>query len=95
MPKCTIKALTGWDCPGCGSQRALHALLHGRWADAWSANPYFLIAVPAALVLGLIELRRAAWPRLYAAVYRPWLFYAILAATLAWWVLRNILIHNS
>ena len=91
MPKCAFRALTGWDCPGCGAQRALHALLRGDVAQAWRANPYFLIAVPAAAALGLIEARREAWPRLYAAVYRPALFYAILALTVGWCVARNLL----
>ena len=35
LPKCLLKTVTGYDCPGCGAQRALHALLHGRIADAW------------------------------------------------------------
>ena len=25
VPKCPTKCLTGWDCPGCGFQQALHA----------------------------------------------------------------------
>ena len=29
FPRCTFLTLTGYQCPGCGSQRALHALLHG------------------------------------------------------------------
>lgn len=91
MPKCAFKAITGWDCPGCGSQRAAHALLHGQYAQAWRANPYFILAVPAAAVLGLIELRHEAWPRLYAAIYRPALFYAIIIITIAWTIARNLL----
>lgn len=31
-PKCMFRVLTGYDCPGCGSQRALHALLHADMA---------------------------------------------------------------
>src|SRR5690606_2629375 len=29
LPSCPFYTLTHWYCPGCGSQRALHALLHG------------------------------------------------------------------
>ncbi|MDE7397749.1 MAG: DUF2752 domain-containing protein, partial [Muribaculum sp.] len=27
FPKCLFRQLTGLECPGCGSQRAIHALL--------------------------------------------------------------------
>ena len=37
--KCPFKFATGFDCPGCGSQRALHALLHGEFIQAFSYNP--------------------------------------------------------
>ena len=29
FPRCVFLSLTGYKCPGCGSQRAIHALLHG------------------------------------------------------------------
>ena len=38
-PRCVFKASTGLDCPGCGLTRASHAVLHGRFADAWRLNP--------------------------------------------------------
>ena len=28
FPKCPFLLLTGLKCPGCGSQRAIHSLLH-------------------------------------------------------------------
>ena len=39
FPRCMFLTLTGWQCPGCGSQRALHALLHGDIASAWALSP--------------------------------------------------------
>lgn len=36
VTKCTFKLITGYDCPGCGAQRAIHALLHGRLSEALS-----------------------------------------------------------
>src|SRR5580693_9291812 len=29
FPPCPFRYLTGWYCPGCGSLRAIHQLLHG------------------------------------------------------------------
>lgn len=46
FPKCPFKALTGLDCPGCGSQRAVHALLHGHVDEAFRQNALIPIAIP-------------------------------------------------
>ena len=29
FPKCLLKLITGLDCPSCGMQRSLHALING------------------------------------------------------------------
>ena len=34
FPKCPFMMLTGLKCPGCGSQRVIHALLNGDVAAA-------------------------------------------------------------
>ena len=41
--------LTGWDCPGCGIQRAIHALFHGHFIEAISYNYYLAYSLPYAL----------------------------------------------
>ncbi len=82
--------LTGWDCPGCGAQRAVYALFHGQWSEAWGYNPFFLIITPIAFVLGIIELYREHWPRLYKALYRPPTFILIATAIIAWTIVRNL-----
>lgn len=89
-PKCMFRLLTGYDCPGCGSQRALHALLHGRIGEAWGLNPYIFFAVPAGLAFIAVEAVRKSYPRLHRAVINPLSITAVLVATLAWWVLRNL-----
>jgi len=43
FPKCIFKTLTGYDCPGCGTQRALHAFLHGEFLKAIKYNLFFVI----------------------------------------------------
>ena len=83
---CPFRTLTGLLCPGCGSQRALHDLLHGDLAEAFSHNALMISALPlAGLQFGL-----ARWP-----VTAPWLtprrvavFWAVMAA--GWGILRNI-----
>ena len=46
FPPCPVHYLTGWYCPGCGSLRAMHALLHGNFLQAWAMNPLTVILLP-------------------------------------------------
>jgi hypothetical protein len=50
MPPCMWRVMTGWLCPGCGSARALHALLHADIAAAFSFNPLVVAFAPIAAV---------------------------------------------
>jgi len=45
-PKCPFHYLTGLNCPGCGSLRALHALTHGRVVEALGCNPFLVVCLP-------------------------------------------------
>ncbi|MGK0189091.1 MAG: hypothetical protein ACI9R3_004908 [Verrucomicrobiales bacterium] len=42
LPPCSFKALTDYHCPGCGGTRSVHALLHGRFTQAFHFNPLFI-----------------------------------------------------
>src|ERR1051325_8664645 len=54
FPVCIFRLLTGFTCPGCGSTRAMHQLLHGHVLAAFMLNSLFLIAVPF-LVFALLR----------------------------------------
>src|SRR5687768_3288825 len=49
FPACPFLSLTGFLCPGCGSQRALHQLLHGNFLAALQLNALLVISVPLLL----------------------------------------------
>jgi hypothetical protein len=57
-PPCLFKTVLGAQCPGCGSLRAAHQLLHGNFAAAWALNRPLLIALPLAAAISLFTLLR-------------------------------------
>ncbi len=92
MPQCAFHSLTGWECPGCGAMRAIHALVHGHPLTALTYNYFLIIALPfLALVAytGLSHSKRALrWSRW---VYSPTTIAALLVLAVVWTVARNLL----
>jgi hypothetical protein len=87
FPPCPLHAATGLHCPGCGSTRALHQLLHGRVATAFGYNPLLVASLPFILY----ALARRAWPaRSPPRPLSPWLVWAVLVVVLTFGVLRNL-----
>ena len=56
---CPLYALTGAYCAGCGGLRAMHDLLVGDLAGAWSMNPLWVLVVPVLAALWARWLVRA------------------------------------
>lgn len=90
FPQCVFLSLTGYKCPGCGGQRAVHALLNGDVAGAFRYNALLMIAVPWIALCLFVESRRTRNPRLYARLNPERLMLILLALMILWWVLRNI-----
>lgn len=57
LPPCPSLWLTGLFCPGCGTTRALHALLHGDLPGALAMNPLMVVSLPPVAVLLAHELQ--------------------------------------
>lgn len=90
VPRCFFKFATGYDCPGCGSQRAIHALLHGHFADTWHYNALLIAALPFMIFFLTVTIGRNRWPRLYTLFTSNTAIYISLAVILGWTLLRNI-----
>ena len=90
MPKCAFFMLTGLKCPGCGSQRAFHALLRGEFGEAWSQNAFMVIMIPVILFLLWLEIRRDTRPELYRKVHTPLNIILFGVITVIWTLGRNI-----
>lgn len=90
-PKCPFHLLTGFHCPGCGSQRAIHEILHG---NIWIGLQHnflilFLIIIASykAYTSFINESSEKKTENLLQNKVAPWL---ILALVLGFWILRNI-----
>lgn len=89
-PRCAFKLATGLDCPGCGSQRAIHALLHGDIASAWHNNAMLLIVLPLVGLLLVARTLRHRHPALERALNSQGIILVLLAAIVLWTIVRNI-----
>lgn len=84
---CPFHALTGWDCPGCGSMRAVHQLLHGHFAEAFRLNPLPFLLIPLLL---WSETTRALGRNRLDPLRRPWMGWVLMAVLVGYAVLRNV-----
>jgi hypothetical protein len=94
FPKCPFYVLTGLKCPGCGSQRALHALLHLQVGRAFRENPLLVISLPyllTALVFFLKKVKNEQWQAADDLLFRGKAVKVVLFVVLAFWLLRNLL----
>ncbi len=91
-PKCIFHQLSGWYCPGCGSQRAVSALLQGRLLDAIDYNFLFVLAIPPMLYSAFVFTSNAfrSYKMKQSLFYSPVFVKLVLLFVLLFWVLRNI-----
>ncbi len=90
-PMCLFHSLTGLHCPGCGTLRALHQLLHMNLADAFRLNPLMALSMPflayAFLSRAMVGIRGKSLPRVFVPAGWIW---ALLVIIIAFWFFRNV-----
>lgn len=90
-PLCPMLATTGLYCPGCGSLRAVHDLLHADPAGAMARNPLAVLAVPLLLLAWIGWARRLSGrPAPHPTALPSAGVWGLLAVVLSFWVLRNL-----
>lgn len=87
-PRCPFLALTGFECPGCGTTRALHALLQGHLGTAFAFNPLLFIVPPLIALLHWIPQTEGRAPR--TLPWRDIVGWALLLLVVAFWIARNL-----
>lgn len=92
-PKCPVFLTTGYKCPGCGTQRALHELVHGNFVDFALYNPILVIAIPYIFILVYLQYLGGAdrFPKankIFAGSPAALAWFIII---IAYWIIRNVL----
>jgi len=97
MPKCPLKLMTGYQCPSCGAQRAIHAFLHGNFYEAIAYNFFFIIAIPFLLITAYAVFMRARKKpskltiKLYDFTTNRYTLLAYVFLFFIWWIIRNLI----
>jgi hypothetical protein len=94
FPRCPFYSCTGLKCPGCGSQRALHALLHFRIGQAFAENPLLVISIPYllfSLFLFLIKRKGKALLFWESILFQGAASKVVLIIVLSFFLLRNLI----
>jgi hypothetical protein len=93
FPKCPIKHLTGLDCPGCGSQRAIHHLFNGEYVQAFQQNPLLFVLAPYILLgfyLQLVPNPTTRELQLRKILYGHRAIQILLAVIIIFTIVRNL-----
>lgn len=93
FPKCPFLTVTGLECPGCGSQRAFHQLLHLNIAGAFHQNPLVVIFGPYILLGLYIEYVAAKnkFKKVKSILFGKYAAIIILVVIIGFWIGRNII----
>jgi len=90
FPACPFRMLTGFTCPGCGSTRGLHRLLHGDIISALEFNPLMVLSLPF-LLYALVRYTAAAvsgrpLQRHNLDAKYIWMLFGVI---MSFWIFRN------
>ena len=93
FPKCPFRILTSYECPGCGSQRAIHYLLNLKIGSAIQANALLVFSIPYIILLISAELLKSKsrfFTRLYKLLYSTNAIWIVFVIIVFWWFARNL-----
>lgn len=91
FPKCIFLQITGFKCPGCGSQRVIHSLLHLEVRKAFEANAFLVLSLPYIAALLASVALKGRHPRFYNTLNSYPVIITICVLVIGWWIVRNIL----
>jgi hypothetical protein len=92
FPKCVFYQMTGLECPACGSQRAVHAILNGSFLEGFLYNPFIVISIPYGFGLVMIMLFKTPFTaKLRSKLLHHYAVYTYCVIFVGWWIIRNLI----
>ena len=93
-PPCPFLFFTGCYCPGCGTLRALHGLLHGNVLGALGYNPLTVLSIPFLAVAGIVAAAKSfGWQSFLGITISHRVAFGVAATVLVFWILRNVPVY--
>ncbi len=90
-PQCPIYRYLHLQCPGCGTTRALAALLHGNIVEAFRLDALTMLLMPLAVIYAILWYRHFLQRKAFSLPKpRPFAVYAALAIAIAFTIARNL-----
>lgn len=87
-PSCLLQATTGWQCWGCGGQRAFHYLLHGNFQKAFAFHPFIIPIVALMSIVVLAEI--LGYSSNFSLLRNKFVALSVLALLVSFTILRNL-----
>lgn len=89
---CPSYQFLGIFCPGCGTQRMIHHLLHFELGQAFRYNPLLFLSFPFVLYLVYVLIANTFFGKSYRVkiLYKNWFVYLIFGILILYTLLRNL-----
>lgn len=90
-PPCPFYKLTDFYCPGCGSLRSLHQLMHGHPLEALDLNPLMVLFLPFLGYIFISQYWQGVHKQSRSSFFiSPRIVWILLGIILVFWIFRNI-----
>lgn len=87
---CPFYKITGYQCPGCGSQRAFHEVLHFHFFEAFKQNALFVLGIPYVLLIFYANFNKEKHQKLRQVLLGNKTLLILLIVAILFGVLRNL-----
>ncbi len=87
---CPFYKITGYQCPGCGSQRAFHEVLHFHFFEAFKQNALFVLGIPYVLLIFYANFNKEKHQKLRQVLVGNKTLLILLIVAILFGVLRNL-----